>query len=135
MKKVREVMTRDVESVSPTDTVRRAAGRMIALGLPALPVCLDGALVGVLTDRGITARIAAARRDPAVTLVREVMDVEPDLLRPERGLRAAERALTRRGSRFAFVVDGRRRLVGCLFLGPEKAAGSAASRPRKRATG
>ena len=128
-------MTRDVETVSPTDTVRRAAGKMIALGLPALPVCLDGALVGVLTERGITARIAAARRDPAVTLVRDVMDVEPDVLHPEQWLKAAERALARRGIRSAFVVDDRRRLVGALVLGHEKAAGKVVSRPRKRATG
>jgi CBS domain-containing protein len=144
MKKLRDIMTRDVETVSPTATVRHAAGKMTDLGLPALPVCLDGRLVGLLTDREMTAHIAAARRDPAVTLVRDIMDVDPAVLHQDRGLKAAERAMEESGTHRVCVVDETRRLVGLVSLGKiaradnEKAAGRVVrtiSRPRKKATG
>ena len=54
MQTISEVMTRDVRSISPEETVRRAAQLMDELNVGSLPVCDGPKLVGMITDRDIT---------------------------------------------------------------------------------
>jgi len=63
MQTIQDVMTRDVQSISPQDTVQRAAQMMDELNVGSIPV-LDGQkLVGMITDRDITVpRQRPARR-------------------------------------------------------------------------
>ena len=46
------------------------------LDVGSLPVCDNGQLVGVITDRDITIRAIAKGSDPANTMVREIMTSE-----------------------------------------------------------
>lgn len=73
MQTIAEVMTRDVRSVSPQETVRRAAEMMDELNVGSLPVCDGQKLVGIVTDRDITVRATAAGRAPDEAKVQEVM--------------------------------------------------------------
>jgi CBS domain-containing protein len=73
MKTIAEVMSRDVTSVSPDDTIRQAAELMDDLDVGALPVTEGNRLVGMITDRDITIRATAAGLGPEETLVTEVM--------------------------------------------------------------
>ena len=73
MQRIAEVMTRDVKSVSPQETVRRAAQMMDELNVGALPVCDGRKLVGMITDRDITIRAIAAGQSPDAAHVGEVM--------------------------------------------------------------
>jgi CBS domain-containing protein len=73
---VKEIMTHNVEVVSPGDTLEQAAKRMEELNVGPLPVCEGNRLVGVLTDRDITVRATAAGCDPKSTLVCDVMSQE-----------------------------------------------------------
>ncbi|GJI97561.1 inosine-5-monophosphate dehydrogenase [Duganella caerulea] len=66
-------MSRDVTSVSPEETIRRAAELMDDLDVGALPVTEGHRLVGMITDRDITIRATAAGLGPEETLVTEVM--------------------------------------------------------------
>jgi CBS domain-containing protein len=66
-------MTRDVTSVTPDDTIQRAAELMDDLDVGALPITEDGRLVGMVTDRDITIRATAAGLGPEDTLVTDVM--------------------------------------------------------------
>ena len=65
MQKIEEVMTRDVKSVSPEETVHRAAQMMKEHDIGAIPVCDGGKLVGMITDRDITIRSTAEGKEPA----------------------------------------------------------------------
>jgi CBS domain-containing protein len=76
MQTIQDVMTRDVTSVSPEDTVRRAAQLMKDLDIGALPVCDGPTLVGMLTDRDITIRSTAEGQAPEKTRVGDVMSTE-----------------------------------------------------------
>jgi CBS domain-containing protein len=76
MQTIQDVMTRDVTSVSPEDTVRRAAQLMKDLDIGALPVCDGPKLVGMLTDRDITIRSTAEGKAPEATRVGDVMSTE-----------------------------------------------------------
>src|SRR5690349_8120916 len=73
MQTIAEVMTRDVVSVTPQDTVRRAAQMMDEMDVGALPVCDGQRLVGMITDRDITVRAASMGQEPEGTTVAEVM--------------------------------------------------------------
>ncbi|HEX7986397.1 MAG TPA: CBS domain-containing protein [Duganella sp.] len=73
MKTIAEVMSRDVSSVSPDDTIRQAAEMMDDLDVGALPVTEGNRLIGMITDRDITIRATAAGLGPEETLVTEVM--------------------------------------------------------------
>ena len=76
MQTIQEVMTRDVQSISPEETVHRAAQIMDEFNIGSIPV-VDGAkLVGMITDRDITIRSTAAGLAPATTRVGDIMSVE-----------------------------------------------------------
>ncbi|MEO7497685.1 MAG: CBS domain-containing protein [Massilia sp.] len=76
MQTIQEVMTRDVQSISPEQSVRQAAQLMDELNVGAIPV-LDGQkLVGMITDRDITIRSTAAGLAPESTRVGDVMSTD-----------------------------------------------------------
>jgi CBS domain-containing protein len=73
MQVIQDVMTSDVQTISPGDTVRRAAQMMDDLNVGSLPVCDGRKLVGMITDRDITVRSTAAGQSPDATRVGDVM--------------------------------------------------------------
>src|SRR5215210_8754906 len=75
---LKDVMTRDVEMVRPDSTLVEAARKMKDLDIGPIPVCDDNEILGMVTDRDIATRAVAEGRDPAHTLVRDVMT--PDVL-------------------------------------------------------
>ena len=76
MQTIQDVMTRNVQSVSPEETVHRAAQMMKEFDIGAIPVCDGGKLVGMITDRDITIRSTAAGKEPAKTRIGDVMSTE-----------------------------------------------------------
>jgi CBS domain-containing protein len=73
MQRISDIMTRDVTSVAPDDTIRRAAELMDDLNIGVLPVCNGDKLVGMITDRDITVRATAQGMDPESTAIGDVM--------------------------------------------------------------
>jgi CBS domain-containing protein len=55
---IANVMTTDLPTVSPNESLREAAGKMKEHGFKALPVCEDERLVGIITDWDITTAVA-----------------------------------------------------------------------------
>ena len=83
MQTIQDVMTRDVQSISPQETIQRAAQMMDELNVGAIPV-LDGQkLVGMITDRDITVRATAAGRAPDSVPVGEVMSTDVRTCSPD----------------------------------------------------
>ena len=83
MQTIQDVMTRDVQSISPQETIQRAAQMMDELNVGAIPV-LDGQkLVGMITDRDITVRATAAGQAPDSTRVGDVMSTDVRTCGPE----------------------------------------------------
>jgi CBS domain-containing protein len=76
MQTVAEIMTRDVQSVAPQDSLRRAAQLMDELNVGALPVCEGGRLVGIVTDRDITVRGTSVGMAPEQAHVDQVMSAD-----------------------------------------------------------
>src|SRR5919202_2191076 len=73
---LKDVMTRQVEVISPDATLEEAARKMDDLNVGPLPVWDGEHLVGLITDRDITVRATAAGKDPRTTPVSEAMSRE-----------------------------------------------------------
>ena len=118
MQTIQDVMTRDVTSVSPDDTVRRAAQLMKELDIGAVPVCDGPKLVGMLTDRDITIRSSAEGQAPESTRVGDGMSTE---VRTCYATQSVEEVLAEMGDeqiRRVPVVDQQSHsLVGIVSLG------------------
>ncbi|HEY1260069.1 MAG TPA: CBS domain-containing protein [Stellaceae bacterium] len=74
--KIGDIMTLDVETAAPEDTVQTAAQIMADAGTGALPVCDGARLVGMVTDRDIAVRAVAEGKAPDQCSVRDVMTEE-----------------------------------------------------------
>ncbi|HET8728662.1 MAG TPA: CBS domain-containing protein [Alphaproteobacteria bacterium] len=122
--KIRDVMAPDVHTIGPDETVQTAAQLMAELDTGTLPVSVEGALQGILTDRDIIIRVVAAGLPPAGTPVRAVMS--SDVFTCDEDAPAAEIAeeMRRRQIRRVPVVgDGR--IIGIVTLGDIIDAGAA----------
>src|SRR6476646_4347631 len=76
-----EVMSRDVITIEPFDTIGHAAEKMVAEGVSAIVVSDGGRLIGIVTERDLTRAVAGRVHS------REGRGREMDDGRPEGGLR------------------------------------------------
>src|SRR6266480_1086953 len=91
-----EVMTKDVLSVEPSDTIGEAAEKMTSHGVGAVVVSDFGRMIGIFTERDLM-RAVAGRVHSSEARVREWMTPDPVTM-TERGFRhipvvAGERAV------------------------------------------
>jgi CBS domain-containing protein len=71
--KLNQLMTKDVVTIRPDDSVATAAKKMRDRNIGFLPVCDGDRLVGTLTDRDITVNAVADGKDPKATHVRDLV--------------------------------------------------------------
>jgi CBS domain-containing protein len=114
---LREVMTKNVESMPAEATIQEAAGLMAVLEIGFLPVTEANLPVGVVTDRDITIRAVAHGRDPKRTPVRDVMTSDVETMPQDQDVAEAARLMEERQIRRLLVEDINRRIVGVVTLG------------------
>ncbi len=110
------IMKREVESVSPQDTVDYAARRMRDENIGFLPVC-DGnrKVLGTLTDRDIAIRLVAGNKPPSTSVV-EIMTMQVVSCRPQDDVREAERLMVRNHKSRIMCIDDSGQLAGVISL-------------------
>jgi len=113
---IRDIMTKDVETVSPESTLKDAATVMKSRDIGSLPVVEGKKVAGVVTDRDITIRGVAEGRDPGSTRVGDVMSREIVTVREDSDLKEAERLMHDRQLRRLPVVNAADELVGYLAM-------------------
>ncbi len=115
--KVYDIMSSDVQLITPDDTIQAAAQKMVDADVGFLPVGENDKLVGMVTDRDIALRAVARGKNPASTRVREVMtDKVLYCLEDEDVEQAADTMANLRIRRLP-IIDDDKRLVGVLSLG------------------
>lgn len=114
---LREVMTRNVEEISPQIPLTQAAEKMRSLDVGALPVCKDGRPLGMLTDRDITLRAVAAGRDPSQMLVSEAMTPSIIFCYEDDDVREAAKIMQQKQVRRVVVFDHDDCPCGIISLG------------------
>ncbi|MFM2041873.1 MAG: hypothetical protein RLY86_449 [Pseudomonadota bacterium] len=115
--KIRDIMTRDVELVSPDTPLQEAARLMRDADTGFLPVGADDRLVGTVTDRDITVRCVAEGADPARATVRDAMTDELVYVFDDQDGAEAAQIMADRHIRRLPVINRDKRLVGVLSLG------------------
>jgi CBS domain-containing protein len=119
MSTVRDLLSRkgtSVISVAPDQTVLDAAHIMNDKGIGGVVVMQGSKLVGIFTERDIMRRVVAATKDPATTLVRDVMTADPMTITAEIQIAVCRAMMSARRIRHLPVVnDGT--LVGVVTSG------------------
>ena len=117
MSLIADLMTSDPITVSPHDTVQRAAQLMDDFNVGSLPVCRGDKLLGIVTDRDITVRATAAGLDPTLTEVDLVMSDRVRCCSPRHSAAEVLRQMAHTQIRRVPVLDDADRLVGMVSLG------------------
>ena len=111
---VRQLMTANVVTVSPSMSVVEVAKEMIDKEKGPLPVVEGGRVVAMVTDRDLVARIVAASRDPNTVRCEEIATKDLVTIGPDQDLQAARRLLAEHQLDRLLVVEEGDRLVGIL---------------------
>jgi CBS domain-containing protein len=115
--KLRDIMTKNVDVVSPETTLEQAARRMKELNVGSIPVCDGENLKGILTDRDITVRAVALGRDPRDTLAEETMTPNVVFAYEDQPIEEAAKLMSQYQIRRLPIVNRDQQLVGIVSLG------------------
>lgn len=144
MTTVADVMTRDVRSMTPNDTLMQAARAMKDFNIGAIPVCDKDRLVGMVTDRDLIVRGVAEDLDLKSAKLADIMSGDVRTVRESDDVTEVQSKMTRAKIRRMPVVDPHNHLVGIVSLGdvaatyssgheliavPEHAAGPVSAQP------
>ncbi len=114
---VRELMTSNVESVTPDTSIREAAQKMASLNVGAMPIAENGEPQGIITDRDICIRGVAQNADPTTTTVSDLMTDETVTIFADQDAEEAGRTMKDKKIRRVLVVDGSGKLCGIVAVG------------------
>ncbi|HYG06940.1 MAG TPA: CBS domain-containing protein [Stenotrophomonas sp.] len=112
---IESIMSRDVHTVRPDQSLREAAEAMRKLNIGSLPVRDNDRLVGMLTDRDIVVR-AVAEGDIDTRNVADVMSPAVKYCYASDDVQAIARNMASLELRRLPVVDAHKRLVGMVSL-------------------
>ncbi len=111
---VRDVMTPSPICGAPDDTLDSVAALMLKHNCGAIPICDGQKLVGIITDRDITCRAVALRRDPALIRASDVMTHTVYTLGPDEDVAAAIDLMETKLIRRVPVVDAGGNVIGIV---------------------
>ena len=117
MTTVADVMTRDVRTLTPDDSVVEAAKCMDELNVGVIPVCDGDRLVGMVTDRDIVVRGVAQEGELRSMKLADVMSVHVRCAREDDDVDKVLSEMAEAQIRRLPVVDEAERLVGIVSLG------------------
>jgi CBS domain-containing protein len=114
MSTLADLMTNEVLTVDPSDTIGETAQRMVELGVSSAVVSDYGRLIGIVTERDLT-RAVAGRVHSSEARVREWMTSEPVTLTRDASPEEAARVMLDNGFRHIPIVDGES-IVGIVSI-------------------
>ena len=114
--KIANVMSRDIQVVTPTDTITAVARRMSEVDSGVMPVVDGEDIVGVITDRDIVVRVVGEGRDSEIS-VAEVMTSPVVTCQEGESLKDAVKKMSELQMRRLVILDEAGKLAGILSLG------------------
>ena len=127
--KVKKMMHRGVQWVSPDTSVKALAKKMRRYDIGAIPIGENDRLIGMVTDRDIAVRAVANGKDVSKLTARDVMTKGVICCRDTDEARRAAKVMETKHIRRLPVIDANKKMVGMLSLGdiahfaPKKLAG------------
>lgn len=104
-----------VISAEPHQTVLEVARLMVDHNIGAVPLVQQGRLVGIFSERDLMNRVVVSGKDPARTLVSQVMTEDPMTVKPGDSLETCMTLMRRHGFRHLPVCLDRE-LTGFISL-------------------
>jgi len=114
--KVKDIMSRDIASLSSDDSIERAAQLMKQYDVGSIPVCSQEKIVGIVTDRDIALRATARGQKSQQQTVSDIMSSNPVVGSPDMDVHDAARIMSEKQIRRLPIVD-QNNLVGIVALG------------------
>ncbi|WP_017753598.1 CBS domain-containing protein [Calidifontibacillus oryziterrae] len=115
MKRVRDVMSSNVEYCTPVDNAYEVAVKMKDLNVGAIPIVENGNLVGMITDRDLVIRGIAEKRSGSNSIT-NLMSEQLVTVTPETSAQEAARIMAENQVRRLPVTENGQ-LVGIVSLG------------------
>lgn len=112
---VKDLMSTDLVTVTPQDTVASAAKLMSQYNIGALPVVTDQNLCGILTDRDIVTRCLAQGDTATACKVGDIMSASAACVMPRQALDDAIHLMSKEQVRRLPVLDNGK-LAGMISL-------------------
>ena len=112
---LKNIMTKDVSTISPDSTINEAAQLMKELDVGSIPVCKGTKPLGIITDRDITLRNVAEGEDPSNT-VKEIMTDDLVYGSPDMSVDEAAKIMADNKIRRLPIVENGN-LIGIISLG------------------
>jgi CBS domain-containing protein len=116
MQKLKDVMSRDVQVISPDGTIKEAAQHMRKGNFGMMPVGENDRMIGAISDRDIAIRAVADGKGPSTT-VREVMSEGIVWAYEDDSVDDAVKIMSEHQIRRLPIVNADKRLVGIVALG------------------
>lgn len=114
---VKELMEKNLKTISPDATLMEAAKMMREADCGFLPVGTESAPDGIITDRDIVIRAIAEGKDPAATMVRECMTEEVCCCKDSDKLEDAAKTMSENNVSRLVVRDDSDKICGVLTFG------------------
>lgn len=88
-KSIKDVMSKNIIAVLPSDTAAEAARLMKEHNIGVIPVVSAGKVQGIITDRDITLRCIANSKDPTKTKASDIMTTQIASVTPDQSVNDA----------------------------------------------
>jgi CBS domain-containing protein len=115
--KIKDIMSKDVEIVSPDTLLHEVAKKMQRRDCGCVVVVKDDRVVGVVTDRDIAIRCVAEQHDPTGTTAEKVMSPEILFCHETDEADDVARNMGTNKIRRLPVLNAEKKLVGIVTLG------------------
>jgi CBS domain-containing protein len=115
--KVKDIMTKELEVIQASASVKESAEIMKKYDIGSLPIVEGSRVVGILTDRDIVLRSDAPGHDPNEVTVNEIMTGKIAVVSADQDVSEAARLMSERQVRRLPVVDRDMLLIGIVSLG------------------
>ena len=115
--KIREIMTTNVECVSPDTGLKDLAGKMKTLDVGFVPICENDRLVGTVTDRDIVVRGLAGGKDIATCKAGDIMTTNVFWCFEDQDVKDVAKQMRDKDVRRMVILNQGKRLVGVVSIG------------------
>ncbi|MCF8564967.1 CBS domain-containing protein [Alicyclobacillus tolerans] len=112
--KIKDLMTSNVSSVQPSDSLQKAAQIMESMNVGSVPVCEGKRVVGIVTDRDIV--LKAVAKGSFNSKINEVMSHQVVTCTPDTDAHEAADIMAQNQIRRLPIVDASGNLVGICAI-------------------
>jgi len=115
--KVREIMTTNVECVSPDAGLLELANKMKTLDVGFIPICESDRLVGTVTDRDIVIRGLAGGKSINTCKAQDIMTKDVFWCFEDEDVKEVASKMREKEVRRMLILNPEKRLVGVVSIG------------------